>query len=790
MSVKRRAAADLNHDNWDKEEKNEEIGTFKTAPGDVLEKRVFRLAKRRSQNVPGHESKKPVFSGFGGFNKAQPSSFDFLANLTKGANAPTTANSATLNVNASDMKPFGSNIFTTPTSTSATGMSFGKLVTESTSSGNPPDADSTVNENLFKAPVTSGSTTSGFNWKAPENSTLPSSIFGVASSNSNNKSLFASNATSPFQIQTTSNASQIKLDTQTQNQMPQIQASQTQAFQFKSPPAEPLQFKAPQTQSPQFKAPQTQTSQLQSSQSQSSLFQAPPTTQNQTSQSQIPSVFQTPQPQTSQFESPQSQTSLFKAPQTQSSQFQSPQSQTSLFQTPQTQTTQFQSPQSQTSLFQAPQTQTTQLQSPQSQTSLFQAPKIQTSQFQSPQSQSSLFQTPQTQTSQFQTPPGQSSLFQSQTPHFKSPQSQTSLFQTPQTQTTQSQGSQLWTQPTLPANENVTKNKTEIKTSENKTNSQNVQENKLTYYSKLKGLNVSVLEWIKKHVDETPLCILTPIFKDYEKYLVEIQNEYESSKKEEKETTSDNVSTKISEANQHPPVTVNNSVASLFAASVNAPKSIFSSAIKSTTQSPSFSFGFTSTPSTNTTSSGFTFGSSSTQSTSTTSSPFAVSTSNSMTNGQQPFSFGSGKPFSFNSNIQTQSNTENTNESAEENDEPPKVEFTPVVEENSVFDKRCKIFIKKDNNFVDKGVGTLYIKKINDSEKHQLLVRANTNLGNILLNLVLTSSIPTQRMGKNNVMLVCIPTPEAKPPPVPILIRVKTSEEADDLLNTLDKYKA
>ncbi|KPJ01886.1 Nuclear pore complex protein Nup50 [Papilio xuthus] len=769
MSVKRRAAADLNHENWDKEEKNEEIGSFKTAPGEVLEKRVFRLAKRRSQNVPGHESKKPVFSGFGGFNKAQPSSFDFLANLTKGASTPSTANSATLNVNASDMKPFGSNIFTTPTSASATGLSFGKLASESTSAGKPPDADSTVNENIFKAPVTSGSTTSGFNWKAPESSPLPSSIFGVASSNSNNKSLFASNATTPFPIQTTSNASQIKLDSQTQNQMPQLQASQTPAFQFKSPPAQPLQFKAPQTQSPQFKAPQTQTSQFQSPQSQSSLFQATPTTQNQTSQSQS-SVFQTPQPQTSQFQSPQSQTSLFQAPQTQSSQFQSPQSQTSLFQ--------------------APQTQTTQLGSPQSKTSLFQAPQTQTSQFQSPQSQTSLFQIPQTQTSQFQTPPAQSSLFQSQASQFKSPQSQTSLFQAPKPQTTQSQGSQLWTQTTLPTSENVTRNKIEVKASENNTNSQNVQESKLTYYSKLKALNVSVLEWIKKHVDETPLCILTPIFKDYDKYLIEIQNEYESCKKEEKETTNENDSTKISETIKNPPVSVNNSVASIFAASVNTPKSIFSSAIKSTTQSPSFSFGFTSTPSTNTTSSGFTFGLSSTQSTSTTSSPFAVSTANSIPNGQQPFSFGTGKPFSFNSNIQTQSNTENTNENAEENDEPPKVEFTPVVEENSIFDKSCKIFIKKDNNFVDKGVGTLYIKKINDSEKHQLLVRANTNLGNILLNLVLTSSIPTQRMGKNNVMLVCIPTPEAKPPPVPILIRVKTSEEADDLLNTLDKYKA
>lgn len=687
------------------------------------------------------------------------------------------------------MKPFGTNIFTTPTTTSATSLTFGNIATESTSSGKLPGADSTVNENLFKAPVTSGSTTSGFNWKAPENSQLPSSIFGVASSSSNYKSVFGANTTTPFQIQTTSNVSQTKLDTQTQNQIPQLQASQTQGFQFKSPSAQPLQFNAPQSQSPQFKPPQTQAPQFQAPQSQTTLFQAKPTTQIQTSQSPT-SVFQVPQQQTSQFQSPPSQPSLFQAPQTQTSQFQSPQSQTPLFQAPKTQNSQFQSPPSQTSLFQAPQVQTSQFQSPQSQTSLFQAPQAPILQSQSPKSQTSLFQAPQTQTSQFQTPPAQSSLFQSQTSQFKSPQSQTSLFQAPQPQTTQSQGSTLWTQPTQAASENVTNNKSEVKTSENNTSSKNMQESKLNYYSKLKGLNVSVLEWIKKHVDETPLCILSPIFKDYEKYLQEIQNEYESSKKEDKDSANEDISTKDSEVIKNPPVTVNNSVASLFAASINAPKSIFSTAAKSTTQSPSFSFGFTSSPSTNTTSSGFTFGLSSTQSTATTSSPFAVSTSNSIPNGQQSFSFGTGKPFSFNSNIHAQPDTENTNENADENDEPPKVEFTPVVEENSLFDKRCKIFIKKDNNFVDKGVGTLYIKKINDSEKHQLIMRADTSLGNILLNLVLTSSIPTQRMGKNNVMLVCIPTPEAKPPPVPILIRVKTSEEADDLLNTLDKYKA
>lgn len=68
--------------------------------------------------------------------------------------------------------------------------------------------------------------------------------------------------------------------------------------------------------------------------------------------------------------------------------------------------------------------------------------------------------------------------------------------------------------------------------------------------------------------------------------------------------------------------------------------------------------------------------------------------------------------------------------------------------------------------------------------------------GNILLNIRLTSSIPVQRLGKNNVSLVCIPNPPLdtkttsdKQSVVTFLIRVKTTEDADELFATLDKHK-
>lgn len=57
------------------------------------------------------------------------------------------------------------------------------------------------------------------------------------------------------------------------------------------------------------------------------------------------------------------------------------------------------------------------------------------------------------------------------------------------------------------------------------------------YYAKLKGLNESVAAWIKSHVDANPFCILTPIFKDYERYLKEITSKEQSTKAQTSHTS-------------------------------------------------------------------------------------------------------------------------------------------------------------------------------------------------------------------------------------------------------------
>lgn len=278
-----------------------------------------------------------------------------------------------------------------------------------------------------------------------------------------------------------------------------------------------------------------------------------------------------------------------------------------------------------------------------------------------------------------------------------------------------------------------------------------------TYYASLKGLNQSVSEWIAKHVASNPLCILTSIFDDYAKFLKEIELKKDK-------------------------------------ASVTATTS-------STTEKSSFSFSSAATA-TNPTQANLSFGVASkastdeAPSTSSIAKPAFTLSSNQFGNGATPasstgFSFGSGAPFTFANVKKPEEHAPVASGSTAVNDdeEPPKNEFTAVVEEDSLYSKRCKVFVKVSNEYVERGVGMLYIKSLEEGTKSQLLVRADTNLGNVLLNIRLSEGIPASRMGKNNVMLICMPTPDSKPPPSTVLVRVKTADEADELLENINKNK-
>lgn len=284
-----------------------------------------------------------------------------------------------------------------------------------------------------------------------------------------------------------------------------------------------------------------------------------------------------------------------------------------------------------------------------------------------------------------------------------------------------------------------------------KANDNDTENSTSNFESKLKDLNKAVFDTIKGHIDNGKLCIFTPIFNDYEKYVKELQDE-----KDKKSSTNHK-----------------NSISSTPSFSFSAPKSsataetnatgaaIATASTKSNFSAPSFSF----------------------------SKPAASFGSTAVT-GKTGFTFASAIQQASKAPENNEQKTDAANgntEADDESDEPPKVEFVPVVEDESIYSKRCKVFVKDDADFKDRGTGTLYLKSVQGG-KIQLIVRADTNLGNILLNILLTASVPAKRL-KNNVVLVCIPTPDADPKPKSVLVRVKTEDDATELLEEIQKHQ-
>ncbi|RLV84424.1 hypothetical protein DV515_00016241 [Chloebia gouldiae] len=307
------------------------------------------------------------------------------------------------------------------------------------------------------------------------------------------------------------------------------------------------------------------------------------------------------------------------------------------------------------------------------------------------------------------------------------------------------------------------------------------------YHRQLAALNCSVRDWIVQHVNSNPLCDLTPIFRDYERYLASIEQQHGGSSDSSSENESSKTpgpqavpvfgSSKLQQGSAFP---FNNKtedapdkkpeassekrdplLAATSAVSFNFGKSVDSSVLCSLGSGTLSSFSFS--PG----NSGL-FGKDANQAKSVT----AASTSL--------------------LEAQTDSGNSDDKGGEEEEEEPPKVIVNEIKEDDAFYSKKCKLFYKKDNEFKEKGVGTLHLKPAGN-EKTQLLVRADTNLGNILLNVLIPPKMPCTRTGKNNVLIVCVPNPpiDEKNPAVPVtmLIRVKTSEDADELHKILLEKK-
>jgi len=309
-------------------------------------------------------------------------------------------------------------------------------------------------------------------------------------------------------------------------------------------------------------------------------------------------------------------------------------------------------------------------------------------------------------------------------------------------------------------------------TSSTATNSDTTSGFSTEYLSHLKALNIQVLAWLKQHIESNPLVILSPVFKDYDTHLAEITSQYDKEKTQPKAAITASEGSSSSTTTTVPDTAPKADIKPLGQAAFGAPKTSassspfsFGSSDKPVNSTAPFSFGQTSQPAP---SSGFG-----------TSGGFAAAGA---------FSFGAGGL----ANTNTTTTTTKQNEEEDE-DQPPVVEVKQVEESDAIYDKKCKLFYKKDGNYVEKGVGMLYLKTV-EGGKTQLLVRADTNLGNVLLNILLSPQIPTTRVGKNNVMLVCVPNPPVDPKadssaPCPMLIRVKTGDDADELKAKLDELK-
>lgn len=80
----------------------------------------------------------------------------------------------------------------------------------------------------------------------------------------------------------------------------------------------------------------------------------------------------------------------------------------------------------------------------------------------------------------------------------------------------------------------------------------------------------------------------------------------------------------------------------------------------------------------------------------------------------------------------------------------------------------------------------LYVKQI-EGGKYQIVVRADNNLGTVILNILLQKSLPLEKNSKNNIMTVDLTANDKKG--MPIMIRVKTEDDANELLKKLKEYQ-
>ncbi|CAG0914817.1 unnamed protein product [Notodromas monacha] len=182
-------------------------------------------------------------------------------------------------------------------------------------------------------------------------------------------------------------------------------------------------------------------------------------------------------------------------------------------------------------------------------------------------------------------------------------------------------------------------------------------------------------------------------------------------------------------------------------------------------------------------STGFSFGSSATSSTS----------ASTFSSGNPPlFNFGSTLKTNFAATAPPAAGAEGgTGNNEEEEYTPPVAEAKDVEEEGSFFKTKTKFFYKVDGEFKPKGVGTLFLKKL-ESGQVQVLVRTEVVGNTIVFNVILTKGQRVQRLQKNNVLFICVANPPHDPKVptesfTPVLFRTGSPASADELFKEFEK---
>lgn len=124
----------------------------------------------------------------------------------------------------------------------------------------------------------------------------------------------------------------------------------------------------------------------------------------------------------------------------------------------------------------------------------------------------------------------------------------------------------------------------------------------------------------------------------------------------------------------------------------------------------------------------------------------------------------------------------------EDEDQPPVVNFTPIKENDTIFESKSKLFCFKNGKYEELGVGQLYLKPVDD-KKIQLIMRNDSALGTIMANTLLNESVKFTKRNAKNVQLTCVLDPTKSTKPQTILFKFKDSQITDSFENELTKLK-